>query len=74
MSRHRDRLILTGEIGWLIIPMTMLTVLAVQEPSVWRFVWLTVLVVSAAVVGRRVRRVSQQLRAGSSRTDRRSAP
>jgi hypothetical protein len=67
MTRRGDQLTLAAEIGWLLISTTLLIIAAVREPGYWRLLWLALLVVNAAVVGYRVRRMSGQLRAGQSR-------
>ncbi|WP_176832534.1 hypothetical protein [Geodermatophilus sp. DSM 45219] len=45
----------------------MLIVLVVEESGYWRLIWLAVLVIDAAVVGYRVRRMSRRLRSAQSR-------
>lgn len=68
VSRRRERLELAGEIGWLLISTTLLILLVVEEPGYRRLIWLAMLVINAAVVGYRVRRMSRQLRSAQSRT------
>ena len=67
VSRRGDRLELAGEIGWLLTSTTLLIILVVSEPGYWRLIWLAMLIVNAAVVGYRVRRMSRQLRSAQSR-------
>ena len=57
MSQRRRRLLLAAEVGWLVLSTAVFAILAVQEPGSWRAAWLAMLVVNAAVVGYRIRRM-----------------
>ncbi len=46
-------MLLTAEIGWLLVSTVLLAIAATQTDG-WRAVWLVVLAVNAVVVGRRV--------------------
>ena len=53
---------LAAEGTWLVLSTALLAVLAFSEPTGWRVVWLALLVVNAALVGHRVRRMSRAAR------------
>ncbi|WP_299953279.1 hypothetical protein [uncultured Modestobacter sp.] len=53
MPERRRPLLLTAEIGWLLVSTVLLAIAATQTDG-WRAVWLVVLAVNAVVVGRRV--------------------
>jgi purine-cytosine permease-like protein len=57
MSQGSSRLVVAGEIGWLVVSTTLLTILVVREPGSWRIALLIMLVVNVAVVGYRVSRM-----------------
>jgi hypothetical protein len=67
MTRRREQLVLAAEIGWLLVSTSLLLSVAVAQSGHWRLMWLMLLVVNAAVVGYRVMRMTQHLRAAKSR-------
>ncbi|MGY2080858.1 hypothetical protein [Modestobacter sp. SYSU DS0657] len=64
MSRRRTQLLLTAEIGWLLVSTVLLTVGAVTQTGVWRAVWFAVVVLNVVVVGTRLSTLTARLRAG----------
>jgi hypothetical protein len=57
-----QRVELAAEGTWLLLSTALLAVLAFSEPTAWRYVWLALLVVNAALVGYRVRRMTRAVR------------
>jgi hypothetical protein len=53
---------LAAEGTWLLLSTALLAVLASSEPTAWSYVWLALLVVNAALVGHRVRRMTRAAR------------
>jgi purine-cytosine permease-like protein len=64
------RLLPTAEVGWWLVSTTLLIIIVVKQPDSWRALWLALLVINAAVVGYRVKRMSRRVRAGRYRPDR----
>ncbi len=67
MTQRREHLALVAEIGWLLVLTSLLLIVAAVESGHWRFTWLMLLVINAAVIGYRVVRLTQQLRAAKPR-------
>ncbi len=62
MYRGEVRLLLTAEVGWWLVSTTLLIIIVVKQPGSWRALWLALLVINAAVVGYRVKRMSRRVR------------
>ncbi|MQA33565.1 hypothetical protein [Modestobacter roseus] len=64
MSRRRTQLLLTAELGWLVLSTILLSIGAVAQTGGWRAVWLAVIVLNLVVVGTRVTTLTGRLRPG----------